>query len=134
METICEQLGNLLTFDVELMNVDGEIYLCVFHDKSMNEDDKAIMEIMQVAYLVKCFISKYHEDKCVIASESINSSGSSPVNCTFRLEKPMLSKEVLKSEYGVDCDWQNNERCMYQDRCIASGECVYIPEWEDRCL
>lgn len=132
MERICEQLGNLLRFEVKLMNVDGEIYLCVFHDKSMYEDSEAIIEIMQVAYLVKCFINKYSE--CVIASESINTSEGSPVNCVFRLEEPMLSKEVLKSEYGIDCNWQNEDECIHQSECISFGECVYLQEYEDRCL
>ena len=131
---ICEDLNKLLKFDVELMYACGEPYLCVFHDKSRNEFEEALYEISQVAYLVESFVNRYYTEVCVLGNASINSSENNSVNCVFKMEKPSLSKEELKAQYGIDCQWNNEGCCDKQLDCIDYGECVYLQEWEDRCL
>ena len=130
---ICASLNNLLKFDVELMYGCGEPYLCVFHEKTRN-DDYALYEISQVAHMVKSLVDKYYSNVCVLGNASINAGDNIPVSCTFKMSKPMLDKEELKSQYGIDCRWENEWDCIKQDECIEFGRCVYLQEWEDRCL
>ena len=130
---ICEDLDKLLKCDVELMYGCGEPYLCVFHDKSRNEID-ALYEINQVTHMVKSVVDKFYSDVCVLGDANINAGDNIPVSCTFKMDTPMLSKEHLKAQYGIDCLWNNDVCCDKQKDCIEFGECVYIQEWEDRCL
>lgn len=37
-------------------------------------------------------------------------------------------------ENGIDCRWENKEDCTHQNDCIEFGRCIYLQEYEDRCL
>ena len=136
LKEICEELNRVLVFDVEIVYACGEPYLCIFHNGLVNEMDiKTMGDVINCGHMTNFFVNKYYSDKVVL--EDMNSyfdKSDKLYSCVFKVTKPNLSKSDLKLDYGIDCGWENDYDCPKQESCIEFGECVFMQEWEDRCL